>query len=135
MLSEALLAGPTVINGTTSAMSKVRRDDPAPSAVTQVSLEAAQNEFESFQIVLPGPASGVTAKATSLTGPGIIPSAGCDAAGNGTGSNIRIYKESFIQIGTAVSIDDVTGLSGHASNTGDVFVGAISVGAPAIVTV
>ncbi|MBW2525461.1 MAG: hypothetical protein JRI23_14845, partial [Deltaproteobacteria bacterium] len=58
--------------GATHALVKVRPGDGAPTA-TSVSIDAARNEFESFQIVVAGGAggvTGVTATASALTGPG-----------------------------------------------------------------
>src|SRR5690242_8520717 len=91
-LAEAAFAGSITV---VKAMTKVRRGDTGLPATTQVSLEAAKNEFEAFQIVLAGPANNVVVKASALVGPGgaqILP-ATCGNAGD-----IRIYREAFLQI-------------------------------------
>jgi len=80
-LAEAAFAGSITV---VKAMTKVRRGDTGLPATTQVSLEAAKNEFEAFQIVLAGPANNVVVKASALVGPGgaqILP-ATCGNAGD-----------------------------------------------------
>jgi hypothetical protein len=78
-------------------MTKVRRDDAPPPSNAQVSLEAAQNEFEAFQIVISGPATGIHIKTTALTGPGgTISPADCSVPGN-----IHVYREAFLQIASS----------------------------------
>jgi len=77
-------------------MAKFRRDLPPPSGLpSSVSISAARNEFEPFQIVLTGPIAGVSATASALTGPG---------GTIGTG-NITLYREEYIQVTTASSSD------------------------------
>jgi hypothetical protein len=79
----------TVAPGTIKFLST----DPPPTA-SQATLSAARNEFEPFQIVIAGGASGVAgvqASASSLSGPGgaTIPAA-----------DLRLYREAYINITT-----------------------------------
>jgi hypothetical protein len=65
----ALAAAPRV--GVTHALVKVRPSDPAP-AETEISIDAARNEVEPFQILVSGGddgLDGVRATASELTGP------------------------------------------------------------------
>jgi hypothetical protein len=67
------------------------------SPAAGASLSAARNEFEAFQIAITGAATGVTASATALSGPGApIPAP-------------RLFREALIQVRTASSSDGGTG--------------------------
>ncbi len=61
-----------------------------------VALSAARGEFESFQVAVTGSATGVSATATALTGPGIIPAP-------------RLYREALIDVANASALDGRTG--------------------------
>ena len=52
LMSYQSYAAASAVYQTTSAMVKIRRDDAAPPVVTQVKLEAAQNEFEKAKLQL-----------------------------------------------------------------------------------
>src|SRR5262249_37542586 len=98
-----LASGPVIAGSATviDSMTKVRRNDPpVASGIHSISLEAAQGEFEAFQIVVRGPANAITARATSLSGPGAfqLPAADCNKTGN-----VRLYREVELQIGTTVA--------------------------------
>lgn len=74
-----------------TALVKVRPSYPAPSGLS-IDIEAARNEFEPFQIVVDGGdggATGVTAVASDLSGPGgaLIPS-----------NEIMLYREGLYQV-------------------------------------
>ncbi len=75
-----------------------------PSALyngqASLDLYAARNEYESFQVVLNGPFSGVTAQADSLIGSG----------GTIPASNIRLFRVDYLNITTASNYDGATGL-------------------------
>jgi hypothetical protein len=76
-------------------MSKVRpTDGPSPSSVANI--HGAQNEFTSFQIVVTGPATGVSVTAPVLTGPANakIPS-----------GEIRLYREAYIDVTTPSNLE------------------------------
>lgn len=85
--------------GVTHAMTKVRPSSAVPTT-TSVSLDAAQNEFEPFQIVVGGSATKVSATATALTGPSgaVIPA-----------SEVVLYRQGLYQIGVASNSEGATG--------------------------
>jgi hypothetical protein len=60
--------------GVTSACEKVRPSFAVP-ALTEATIEAARDEFEAFQIVIGGPATGVRVTLGDLTGPATIAAA------------------------------------------------------------
>src|SRR5919201_1913094 len=74
------------------AAQKIRPWMSVPSgAPTSASLACAQNEFESFQVVVTGPASGVS---MALEGLG-------DSQGHSiTGRDVTLYREALIQVTT-----------------------------------
>ena len=82
------------------AMSKIHPSDGATTTTT-AEIHAAQNEFESFQLIVRGPASGVSATMGTLTGPGgaTIPS-----------SEIRLFREAYLNITTASNTEGGTGM-------------------------
>lgn len=84
----------------TNSMVKVHPGDgPGPS--TSAEIHAAQNEFEAFQVIVSGPATGVSATAPTLTGPGgaTIPA-----------SEVRLYREAYLNITTASNTEGSTGM-------------------------
>jgi len=97
----AVLACPLVANAaavwTTNATVKVRPTDP-PGAGTSVHLSAARNEFEPFQVVVQGAATGVQATASDLVGPGTIPA-----------SQISLYREALYNAINPSGPDGATG--------------------------
>ncbi|WP_242344522.1 DUF4091 domain-containing protein [Anaeromyxobacter terrae] len=77
------------------ATEKIRPDaQPRPS--TEARIAAARNEFEAFQVVVTGPAHGVSARATSLDGPGKI-------------DDVKLYREDTIDVQTPSALDGATG--------------------------
>jgi hypothetical protein len=81
---------------TALASEKIRADAPArtqPSAA----IAAARNEFEAFQVIVTGPARGVSAQISAFEGPGII-------------SNARLYREDFVHVVSPSAADGATGL-------------------------
>jgi hypothetical protein len=96
-----------------SASEKVYQGDATlPTPATNATIFAAQNEFEGFQIVVTGPASGVSVTANVLTGPQgfrIVPTT------LGSRAHIMVYLESFLTIpppgGTS---SDAAGKAGNA---------------------
>ncbi|MFT3914170.1 MAG: DUF4091 domain-containing protein [Anaeromyxobacteraceae bacterium] len=80
---------------TAVATEKIRPSTAArqgPSAA----ISAARNEFEAFQIVVTGPATGVRAKASALTGAGTI-------------SEVRLYREALLNLTQPSALDGGTG--------------------------
>ncbi|MFL5300415.1 MAG: sugar-binding protein, partial [Anaeromyxobacteraceae bacterium] len=73
---------------------KVRRGQ-APLAARSVAIAAARNEFEPFQLLVTGPATGVTATATSLSN------------GAATIGPVRLYREDLIRIVTQSAPDAI----------------------------
>jgi hypothetical protein len=76
------------------ATSKVRRDQ-APTTARAVSMSAARNEFEAFQLLVTGPATGVKAVATTLSN------------GSTTIGPVRLYREELIQIANQSASDSI----------------------------
>jgi Carbohydrate family 9 binding domain-like/Domain of unknown function (DUF4091) len=93
-----LLAAPLEVNAATvsvaSALFKARRGQ-APLATRAVGIAAARNEFEAFQILVTGPATGVTATATAL-------SRGASSIGP-----VRLYREELIRIVNVSASDSI----------------------------
>jgi len=82
------------------AMSKIHPSDGATTTTT-AEIHAAQNEFESFKLIVNGPATGVSATMGTLTGPGgaTIPS-----------GEIRLFREAYLNITTASNTEGGTGM-------------------------
>jgi hypothetical protein len=80
----------------TALASEKIRPDAAPRTVRGAAIAAAKNEFEAFQIVVTGPATGVSAQASSLTGPGTI-------------SDVKLYREALIELWRPSAADGATG--------------------------
>ncbi len=95
----ALLAVPSVARAasvwTASTMEKIR-PDARPRSDATAQIEAAQNEFEAFQVVVTGPASHVRAEASDLSGPKTI-------------GGVALYREDLIDVRTPSSLDGGTG--------------------------
>src|SRR4051812_5650794 len=71
-----------------------------PGAATSASLAGAQNEFESFQVVVTGAATGVSMALEGLA----------DAGGHSiTGRDVVLYREALINITTRTGGDGATG--------------------------
>ncbi|HZS40413.1 MAG TPA: sugar-binding protein [Polyangia bacterium] len=88
--------------GVTDATEKVRPDFVVPAAAT-ANVEAARNEFEPFQIVLGGGASGlagVTASAGALTGP-----SGAQLPASG----VRLYRVDLYHVEYASNAEGAAG--------------------------
>ncbi|HYX91579.1 MAG TPA: hypothetical protein VE782_08455, partial [Myxococcaceae bacterium] len=84
----------------TSMPEKIPANAPVPPNPERMArISAARNEFEAFQIVVSGFASGVHAAATPLTGP-----APADVI-----SEVRLYQEALIEIAQPSSLDGMTG--------------------------
>src|SRR3954463_12965109 len=89
--------------GALTPNTKVREGD-SPTTTSSVSLLAAKNEFESFQIVLKAGAANVDAVSAKvsakLTGPGgaTIPDA-----------NVVLYVERYYDVGTASNDEGAAG--------------------------
>ncbi|MBI5477621.1 MAG: DUF4091 domain-containing protein [Deltaproteobacteria bacterium] len=78
-----------------SATHKVRPGDPVGTS-TAASLAAARNEFEAFQVVVVGPANGVSVSASDLQGPRTI-------------GGVVLYREALIDLANASASDGATG--------------------------
>ena len=100
LLAAALLAlAPTAASAatvwTTIATEKVLPGTKARSTA-EARIASARNEFEAFQVVVTGPATGVSARASDLDGPGKI-------------SNVKLYREALINITNPSAADGQTG--------------------------
>lgn len=98
----ALAAGPTIT--VVGSATTIRPDTALPSPTTLASMTAAQNEFESFQIVVQAgdsPINDFRAQASNLIGPG--------GAVIAAASNITLYREAYYNV-TTPSRNDSTGL-------------------------
>jgi len=94
------------------ATEKVYRDDVSlPSPAASAAIDAAQNEFEGFQIVVTGPASNVSVSANTLTGPGGFPIVPSSAGRQG---NIMVYREAFIALPGSGAATDPAAKEGNA---------------------
>ncbi|MFT3916883.1 MAG: DUF4091 domain-containing protein [Anaeromyxobacteraceae bacterium] len=80
-----------------SATEKIR-PDAQPGRAHEARIAAAKNEFEAFQIVVRGPARGVTARAEAFAQPG-----GARIDG------VRLYREALIDVGSPSALDGGTG--------------------------
>ncbi|HEX8907811.1 MAG TPA: glycoside hydrolase domain-containing protein [Anaeromyxobacteraceae bacterium] len=80
---------------TATATEKIRPQEAARSD-RSASLSAAKNEFEAFQVVVTGPASGVSVSATALQGPGTVPAP-------------KLFREAIIDLQHPSSADGATG--------------------------
>jgi uncharacterized protein (TIGR03382 family) len=78
-----------------SASEKIRPSEQARPA-TAARIAAARNEFESFQVVVTGPASRVSASVGSLTGPGEI-------------GGVKLFRAELIDVRTPSALDGATG--------------------------
>src|SRR4051812_41441705 len=75
--------------GATHALVKIRPGDQ-PALSDSAWLGAAANEMESFQVVVTGSASAVSAKMGDLEGPGTIPA-----------SEVTLYREAYMYMDNA----------------------------------
>ena len=74
---------------------------PPQNASTSAAISAAKNEFESFQVVVTGPASGVS---MSLEGVG-------DGSGHSiSGRDVTLYREALINVPVATGGDGAAGI-------------------------
>jgi hypothetical protein len=82
-----------------NAMLKIHPNDVA-GFETVAEIAAAQNEFEAFQVVIIGPASGVSVTPPTLIGPGgaAIPA-----------GEVRLYREAYLNITTPSNLEGGTG--------------------------
>ncbi len=93
----ALVASPArAVQVWTASSTEKLRPSAAARGSTSAALSAARNEFEAFQIGITDGASGVSATASDLVGPG-------GAIG------IRLYREALIWLSNASSLDGGTG--------------------------
>ena len=77
------------------ATQKVRPQDPVPAgAATDISISAARNEFEAFQVIVTGTAKGVSARVTTPL-----------ANAAGAVLDLKLYREALITLQRASSSD------------------------------
>ncbi|HVI74218.1 MAG TPA: glycoside hydrolase domain-containing protein [Anaeromyxobacteraceae bacterium] len=99
ILSALLSALPAIASAATvwtaSANEKIRPQEAARSD-RSASLSAAKNEFEAFQVVVTGPATGVSVSASALTGPGTVAAP-------------KLFREAIIDLQHPSSADGATG--------------------------
>lgn len=86
-------AGEVWVAGSTEKV----RADAAARATTTAEIAAARNEFEAFQVVVTGPATNVSARATALEGAGRI-------------EGLRLFREDLIEVKQLSGLDGQTGL-------------------------
>ncbi|ACL67551.1 conserved hypothetical protein [Anaeromyxobacter dehalogenans 2CP-1] len=79
---------------TATSTEKIRPAAPA-RAPGGAALTAARNEFEAFQVVITGAATGVRATTAGLTGPASLP--------------VRLYREAIIHLANPSALDGGTG--------------------------
>ncbi len=68
------------------------RPDAQPRPTTEAKIAAARNEFEAFQVVVTGPATGVSAQVSALQGPGKL-------------DDVKLYRVDLINLTNASSVD------------------------------
>jgi hypothetical protein len=85
-------AGEVWVAGSTEKV----RPGSAARPTTTAEIAAARNEFEAFQIVVTGPATKVSARATALEGEGRI-------------EGLRLFREDLIQVNQLSGLDGQTG--------------------------
>jgi hypothetical protein len=72
------------------------RPDAAPRGGAEAQIAAARNEFEAFQVVVTGPASRVSARASALTGPGTI-------------LDVKLFRAELLNVKNASAVDGGAG--------------------------
>lgn len=92
-------ASVTVVGSATTV-----RPQDAPAGSASAGLVAARNEFESFQVVVRAGASSVTGVAVSLAAPLSGP------RGSIPPSNVRIYREAYLDVAKRSDLEGDTGL-------------------------
>jgi hypothetical protein len=95
-LSLAPLAASAADVWVAGATEKIR-PDAQPRASTEASLTAARNEFESFQVVVRGPAKGVRVEASPLASPA------------GQIDGVKLFREELINLGQPSAADGGSG--------------------------
>jgi hypothetical protein len=81
----------------TAVASEKIRPETAPRAdQSAAAISAARNEFESFQVIVTGPVTGVSATASDLTGPGTIRAP-------------KLFREELIDVQNPSAADGATG--------------------------
>src|SRR5512142_1239137 len=80
----------------TAVASEKIRPETAARSDQSVLLAAAKNEFEAFQVVVTGPATGVSATASELAGPGKLPAP-------------KLFREALMTLQNPSSADGATG--------------------------
>jgi len=96
-------AADAMVVWTDHATVKIRPNTPAKTDQTSVSLKAARNEFEAFQLI-------VTADKGALSGVNVTVSDLNDGHGNTiSAGNIMIYKEAYLYVNTPSTIQGATG--------------------------
>jgi len=98
-LAAALVIVPTAVRaGTvwTAIASEKIRPETAARVDRSATIAAAKNEFEAFQVVVTGPATGVSATASQLAGPGTIAAP-------------KLFREELIALTQPSAADGATG--------------------------
>jgi glycosyl hydrolase family 123 len=95
ILSTAPLATRAATVWTAVASEKIRPQEAA-RADRSATIAAAKNEFEAFQVVVTGPASGVSVTADALRGPGTLPAP-------------KLFREAIIGLANPSAADGATG--------------------------
>jgi len=95
LLAAAPLAASAADVWVASASEKIRPGEKA-RPVTEAHIAAARNEFESFQVVVTGPASKVSASIDGLSGPGRI-------------DGVTLYRADLMNVQTPSALDGATG--------------------------
>ena len=95
LLSSAPLTARAATVWTAVSSEKIRPQERA-RADKSATIAAAKNEFEAFQVVVTGPASGVSLTADTLRGPGTLPAP-------------KLFREAIIDLANASAVDGATG--------------------------
>ena len=95
LLAAAPLAARAATVWTAFASEKIRPQEQA-RAQKSATIAAAKNEFESFQVVVTGPASGVSVTADAPHGPGTLPAP-------------KLFREAIIGLANPSAADGATG--------------------------
>ena len=95
LLSATPLATRAATVWTAVESEKIRPQERARAEKSGI-IAAAKNEFEAFQVVVTGPASGVSVTADALRGPGTVPAP-------------KLFREAIIGLANASAVDGATG--------------------------
>ena len=82
------------------SMAKIHPSE-GPTSTNVAEIHAAQNEFEAFQLIVTGPATGVSATVNTLLGP---------AGATIPAGEVRLYREAYLNITTPSNSEGGAGM-------------------------